>query len=127
MNEAESGRNGNRKKDLSDIAGENPKEPTNQETILQQFVHESLLALSEKNPKDAELIKLHLLEGWTYTEIAGHFYKMEESEQSESRKITDRIKKQFTRPGTGSKSKLKRIMENKMNRYELTIKDLLGE
>jgi RNA polymerase sigma-70 factor (ECF subfamily) len=127
MNEAESGRNSNRKKDLSDIAGENPKEPTNQETILQQFVHESLLTLSEKSPKDAELIKLHLLEGWTYTEIAGHFYEMEASEPSAPRKITDRIKKQFTRPETGSKSKLRRIMENKMNRYKLTIQDLLGE
>ena len=41
--------------------------------------------------------------------------------------ITDRIKKQFTRPQTGAKSKLKRIMVNKMIRYELTIQELLGE
>lgn len=127
MNEAESGRNDDRKKELSEIAGEKPKDLTSPETVLQQFVHESLLTLSEKSPKDAELIKLHLLEGWTYTEIANHFYKMEESDLSNPQKITDRIKKQFTRPRTGAKSKLKRIMENKMNRYELTIKDLLGK
>jgi len=127
MNEAESGRNGDRKKYLSPIDSENPKGLTNSEMVLRQFVHDSLLTLSEKSPKDAELIKLHLLEGWTYTEIAHHFYGIEESGLAEPTKITDRIKKQFTRPQTGAKSKLKQIMVNKMTRSELTIQDLLGE
>jgi len=127
MNEAESGRNGDRKKDLSHIARENPKGLTNPEMVLRQFVHDSLLTLSEKNPKDAELIKLHLLEGWTYSEIASHLYETGESDQSKPKKITDRIKKRFTRPQTGAKSKLKRIMVNKMIKYELTIQELLGE
>ena len=92
---------------------------------LQRILHEALLQLSDKSPKDANLIRMHL-EGMTYEEMAKKELHEEKINQKKLKKKTDAIKKQFTRDNTGSMAKFKKILNKCLKNNALDFRDLLN-
>ena len=80
------------------------------ETDEVELIHEALSLLSQDSPMDAKYIRMHLLEEFTYEEIARQELPHEKDNKVIKRK-TDAVKKQFTRDRTGSKAKFKKILQ----------------
>ena len=90
----------------------------------QKLIHDTLIQLSENSPRDAKLIRMHL-NGLSYKDMAEQEINGEKTLSKEFRKKIDAIKKQFTRPKTGSLAKFKTILEENINQHELEISDFL--
>ncbi len=82
----------------------------------------ALLLLHELSPADAKYIRLRM-EGLTYEEMA--LADADKSDPQSVHKKADAIKKQYTRPKTGSLAKFRIILENLMTENRMTKQDLL--
>ncbi|MEZ4528814.1 MAG: hypothetical protein R2941_23125 [Desulfobacterales bacterium] len=82
----------------------------------------ALLLLHELSPADARYIRQRM-EGLTYEEMA--LADTDKSDPQSVHKKADAIKKQYTRPKTGSLAKFRIILENLMNENRMTKQDLL--
>ncbi|MBC2736544.1 MAG: RNA polymerase sigma factor [Desulfobacteraceae bacterium] len=89
------------------------------------LINESLLMLTEKFPTDAHIVKSYL-EGLNYQQTAEKMLSGKPFNSKELKKKTDAVKKQFTRPGTGSLAKFKSCLESIMKKRQLIQKDLLN-
>ena len=85
---------------------------------------QTLTAMDEVSARDARLIRMHL-EGLSYEQMAARELGGLTASPSELQKKTNAIKKQFTRPGTGSLAKFKVLLSRAMKKYGLTERDLL--
>lgn len=92
-----------------------------------KLINESLLLLSEDHPKDGRYIKMHFLEGLSYEEMAIRditaFHNILSA--MELKRKTDAIKKQVTRPRTGSKARFRVILERLMKLNKLSYDDII--
>jgi len=102
------------------------KEDESKRILQEKLIQETRLQLSEISPRDEFYIKMRLLEKLEYRDIAVLELGKGATEDGIQRKI-DAIKKQFTRPGTGSMARFRVILERLMERENLCIKDILDE
>ncbi|MBI9074704.1 MAG: sigma-70 family RNA polymerase sigma factor [Desulfatibacillum sp.] len=84
----------------------------------------TLSSLENVSPRDAKLVRMHL-EGLSYEQMAGRELGGVSRDALELQKKTNAIKKQFTRPGTGSLAKFKVLLSRAMEKYGLSPSDLL--
>ncbi|SHI97742.1 RNA polymerase sigma-70 factor, ECF subfamily [Desulfatibacillum alkenivorans DSM 16219] len=84
----------------------------------------ALAALDDISPRDARLIRMHLA-GLNYEQMAERELQGETFTQEELHKKTNALKKQFSRPGTGSLAKFKTVLTRALQKYGLTREDLL--
>lgn len=92
---------------------------------LQKCIHEALLQLAQVSPRDASLIRMHF-EGMTYKEMAERELQGVRYRPRKLKKKIDAIKKQFTRPKTGSMAKFGKILNQILEKNGLNHKDLLN-
>ncbi|MDM8555823.1 sigma-70 family RNA polymerase sigma factor [Desulfococcaceae bacterium HSG7] len=93
---------------------------------ISQIIHEALLMLSEKAPRDAAYIRMRFYEGLKYKEMALQrlaISKASKKPEDISRK-TNAIKKRFTRPLTGSRAKFTKYLKRVMKQYGVREDDL---
>jgi len=91
----------------------------------QKVIHDTLMQLSETSPRDAELIRMHL-NGLSYKNMAEQEINGEKTLSVEFKRKVDSIKKQFTRPKTGSLAKFRSILEETIQKQQLDRSDLLN-
>lgn len=95
-------------------------EPSPEHTLIAgevtEIINQSLDELSKDRPLDASYIKMRLLEGMTYEEIASI---------SSPPKTADAIKRQFTRPDTGSLARFKKMMVRVARKLGINKDDLM--
>lgn len=114
--------------EIKETPDNSPKTPeqdiVNPALFNQKLISEAFLQLSELSPKDAAYIKMYYLEGMQHRGIA-----VKESGEVADKKTIDKktcaIRKQITRPRTGSLARFRVIMERLMKKHNLSIKDLL--
>lgn len=108
----------------SDIADD---EKSPEELVLQKerkkVVHDTLVQLSKKSPKDAAFIRMHL-NGFSYKKMAQRDLISRSTEKAELGKRVDSIKKQFTRPVTGSLARFKALLEENLQENRIDPGDL---
>lgn len=85
---------------------------------------QTLASLENVSPRDACLVRMHL-EGLSYEQMAERELGGMAQASGELHKKTNAVKKQFTRPGTGSLAKFKVLLARAMKKYDLTERDLL--
>ena len=90
----------------------------------QKIINDTLRQLSETAPRDANLIRMYL-NGLSYEKMAEQELNEEQSETRQTKKKIDAIKKQFTRPQTGSLAKFKSALEKRIQQHEWDCRDLL--
>ncbi len=95
-----------------------------------KVVHDTLVELSKKSPKDAAYIRMHL-NGLSYKKMAEQDFNncnidARDIDVRELGKRVDSIKKQFTRPGTGSLARFKTMLQENLQENQIDIGDLLG-
>ena len=95
-----------------------------------KVVHDTLVQLSKKSPKDAAYIRMHL-NGLSYKKMAEQDYNnsnidARDIDGRELGKRVDSIKKQFTRPGTGSLARFKTMLQENLQENRIDIGDLFG-
>lgn len=98
-----------------------------QKVILKErdrLVRETLLDMSEKYPRDAELVKMHL-EGLSYRHMASRELAGTDPEEEELNKRLSAVKKRFTRPHSGSLAKFRKMLLQKMKQKGLDVDDLI--
>jgi RNA polymerase sigma-70 factor (ECF subfamily) len=66
------------------------------------------------------------LNGLSYEKMAEQELNEEQPETRQTKKKIDAIKKQFTRPQTGSLAKFKSALERRIQQHELDCRDLLN-
>lgn len=106
---------------------------THEDKILQnemqkevyELTHQALSLLAKSHPDDAKYIEMYKRYGLTYKEIAAKELGINPSEEELKRK-NDAIKKQVTRPITGSMARLKTIVERLMKQKRLTRDDIFN-
>jgi RNA polymerase sigma-70 factor (ECF subfamily) len=91
----------------------------------QKIINATLRQLSETAPRDANLIRMYL-NGLSYEKMAEQELNEVQSENNQTKKKIDAIKKQFTRPQTGSLAKFKSALEKRMQQHEWDCRDLLN-
>lgn len=91
----------------------------------QKIIHEALLKLAEISPRDSKLILMHF-EGMTYEEMAKSELKDEKANKRKLKKMTDSIKKQFSRNKTGSIAKFKSVLNRCLDKNSIKYLDLLN-
>ena len=91
----------------------------------QRVVHDTLLRLSKSAPKDAALIRMRL-NGLSYKKMAEMEINGQITAAGELQKKVDSIKKQFTRPLTGSLAKYKTLLEKNLQKNGIEPGDLLN-
>ena len=89
-----------------------------------KLIHDALIQLSETSPRDAKLVRMHL-NGLSYKSMAEQEINGNESLLIEKRRRINAIKKQFTRPNTGSLAKFKSIIEENIQKHEMDRGDFL--
>ena len=90
-----------------------------------KVVHDTLIQLSEKSPRDAAFIRMHL-NGLSYKKMAEQELNTRMAEGRELGKRADSIKKQFTRPVTGSLARFKALLEESIQEHKIDPGDLLS-
>ena len=90
----------------------------------QKIINDTLRQLSETAPRDANLIRMYL-NGLSYEKMAEQELNEEQPETRQTKKKIDAIKKQFTRPQTGSLAKFKSALEKRIQQHEWDSRDLL--
>ena len=125
--------------EVIDDQGTNASDVTNDEESPEDLlllkerkkvVHDTLVQLSKKSPKDAAYIRMHL-NGLSYRNMAEQDFSSRhidahDIDARELGKRVDSIKKQFTRPGTGSLAKFKTMLEENLQENRIDIGDLFG-
>jgi RNA polymerase sigma-70 factor (ECF subfamily) len=91
----------------------------------QKVVHDTLALLSENAPKDAALIRMRL-NGLSYKKMAQQELTASNNAAPELQKKVDSIKKQFTRPLTGSLAKYRALLEENLREKGINPEDLLN-
>jgi len=91
--------------------------------FLIKIIHEAMLILSEISPRDAHLIWLKLI-GKDYKEMALEELGSMAVDKKELGRKSNSIKKQFTRPHTGSIAKFMVILKRLMVKYKIYKDDL---
>ncbi|RLC02398.1 MAG: hypothetical protein DRI57_30095 [Deltaproteobacteria bacterium] len=81
-----------------------------------RLINESLLTLGEISQRDADLVRMKY-EGLTYKEMAEQELTDKASDRQAVERRTDAIKKQFTRPQTGSMARFSLILNRVMAGY----------
>ncbi len=109
--------------------GESPEELLLQKE-RKKVVYDTLVQLSKKSPQDAAFIRMHL-NGLSYKKMAEqdfHTRKIDTRviEARDLEKRVDSIKKQFTRPRTGSLARFKILLEENLQENRIDIGDLFG-
>ena len=90
-----------------------------------QVIDDALSMLEKNHPKDADLIRLRLLEELSYKQIV--------QKQLKGRHVTDRdlknkveaLKKRFTRKGAGSKDRFKICLDRCLKKHNLSRDDII--
>ncbi len=90
-----------------------------------KVIHDTLVQLSKKSPKDAAFIRMHL-NGLSYKKMAEQDLNTRKIETHELKKRVDSIKKQFTRPVTGSLARFKVLLEESLRENRIDPGDLFG-
>ena len=91
----------------------------------QKIINDTLRQLSETAPRDANLIRMYL-NGLSYEKMAEQELNEEQPQTRQTKKKIDAIKKQFTRPQTGSLAKFKSALEKRIQQHEWDCWDLLN-
>jgi RNA polymerase sigma-70 factor (ECF subfamily) len=91
----------------------------------QKVVHDTLVRLSESAPKDAAFIRMHL-NGLSYKKMAEQEFNGQDKAAGELQRKVDSIKKQFTRPVTGSLAKYKALLEANLQKNGIHPGDLMN-
>ena len=91
----------------------------------QKVVHDTLVRLSESAPKDAALIRMRL-NGLSYKQMAEHEINAQNNMAGEFQRRVEAIKKQFTRPVTGSLARYKALLEENLQKNGIEPGDLLN-
>jgi RNA polymerase sigma-70 factor (ECF subfamily) len=91
----------------------------------QKIINDTLRQLSETAPRDANLIRMYL-NGLSYEKMAERELNEQQPEAGQTKKKIDAIKKQFTRPQTGSLAKFKSALEKRIHQHEWEFRDLLN-
>jgi DNA-directed RNA polymerase specialized sigma24 family protein len=86
------------------------------------LVHGALIRLAEQSPRDAELLRWHL-EGLSYEDMAGRLPGSGQADAAGRHKKINAIKKQFTRPGSGSLARFKAALLELMQQQGLSYDD----
>lgn len=105
-------------------------EPLSVETAMigkerRQIVHAVLMQLQDIAPDDAQLIRGRFLKGLTYREIAEAEMGDENPDADVLAKKARAVKKQFTRPRTGSMAKFKIILTRYLRSCGIEPNDLM--
>jgi RNA polymerase sigma-70 factor (ECF subfamily) len=91
----------------------------------QKIINDTLRQLSETAPRDANLIRMYL-NGLGYEKMAEQELNEEQPKTRQTKRKIDAIKKQFTRPQTGSLAKFKFALEKRIQQHEWDCRDLLN-
>lgn len=113
-------------KEVSDKSQKTPEKEISEkekENKIPLLIQEALLKLSEISSRDEGYIKMRFFEGLEYRDIAVQELGKGANEE-EIKTRTEAIRKQVTRPETGSIAKFKIILERIMEREELDINDI---
>ena len=114
---------------VSNATGIPDEEGSPEDLLLQKerekVVYVTLVQLSEKSPKDAAFIRMHL-NGLSYKNMAEQEFDTRNEVKEELRKKVGAIKKQFTRPVTGSLAKFKVLLEDNLQKNRINPGDLLN-
>ena len=90
-----------------------------------RLIHEALLKLEAISIRDAYLMKMHL-EGLSYKEMAEREIAPRNGDDRKINKKINAIKKQFTRPQTGTIARFKNSIASCLKNHDLVLKDLLN-
>ena len=126
-------RDNNQKQKIEKLVEENSEEKSmgvSPEEILlhkerMRLIHEALLQLATISTRDAYLMKMYL-EGLSYKEMAEREMAPRDANGSEVHKKVNAIKKQFTRPKTGTMARFKNTIASCLMDHDLVLKDLLN-
>ena len=88
-----------------------------------QLLHEAILMLANNSPKDADLMRMHLKD-LNYREMATKILNNQKENQDKVKKLTNAIKKQFTRKKTGTLAKFKICFDRCLEIHNMTSVDL---
>jgi len=113
----------NRKKEIPTTSDIPPESDDIKKERQRRLLNEALLTLGEISPRDADLVRMKC-EGRTYKEMAEQELAGENPDQETMKKQEYAIRKQFTRPGTGSMAKFSLIIEQIMAGYGWESADL---
>ncbi len=91
-----------------------------------KIIHAVLSQLQEEAPKDAWLIRMYFLEGLTYKEMAISELIDEEPDSDMIKKKENSIKKQVTRPRSGSMAKFKSLLNHHLRKLGICYTDLIA-
>lgn len=114
-------------------AGEDPdsipdSQPDAAEAVIQdqrkKILNLALSALEKASLRDANLVRMRL-EGLSYEQMAERELAGTRPGRREIKKKTNAVKKQFTRPGTGSMAKFKAVLDRIMEKHGLAPDDLI--
>ncbi len=123
----------NQKQKIEKLVAENsekkPAEVSPEEILINKermrLIHEALLQLETLSTRDAYLMNLYL-EGLSYKEMAEREVNPENADGSTVNKKINAIKKQFTRPKTGTMARFKTTIASCLKDHDLALKDLLN-
>jgi RNA polymerase sigma-70 factor (ECF subfamily) len=126
-------RDNNQKQKIEKLVLENSEEKcveVSPEEILinkerMRLIHEALLQLETISTRDAYLMKMYL-EGLSYKEMAEREMDPRGADGSSVNKKINAIKKQFTRPKTGTMARFKNTITSCLKDHDLVLKDLLN-
>ena len=126
-------RDNNQKQKIEKLVVENSKEKSvevSPEEILinkekMELIHEALLQLETISTRDAYLMKMYL-EGLSYKEMAEREMDPRDDDGRQIKKKINAIKKQFTRPKTGTMARFKNTIASCLKDHELVLRDLLN-
>jgi len=126
-------RDNNQKQKIEKLVVENSKEKSvevSPEEILinkekMELIHEALLQLETISTRDAYLMKMYL-EGLSYKEMAEREMNPRDDDGRQIKKKINAIKKQFTRPKTGTMARFKNTIASCLKDHELVLRDLLN-
>jgi RNA polymerase sigma-70 factor (ECF subfamily) len=90
-----------------------------------RLIHEALLQLETISTRDAYLMKMYL-EGLSYKEMAEREVNPRNVDGSTVNKKINAIKKQFTRPKTGTMARFKNTITSCLKDHGLALKDLMN-
>jgi DNA-directed RNA polymerase specialized sigma24 family protein len=90
-----------------------------------RLLQEAILMLENNSPKDADVIRMYL-DGLNYGEMAEKKLKDQKEDQKKLIKLTNAIKKQFTRKRTGTMVKFKICLNRCLERHGLDYTDIMN-
>lgn len=100
------------------------EESRHKEIIQKELVLAVCFRLSDISPKDAAYIKMRFFEGLKFEDMARRELGKDADDPEKLKKKVDAIKKQFTRPRTGTMARFRIILERIMKEKNLDIEDI---